>query len=248
MNTRPLAALLLVVAPLAAAAPIEKGKGKKMSIELEATTLPAVLRLVSDISKLNVVALDPGPESLKVVAKDSPWDVVLDDVVKQAGLEARREGSLVLVGRADKLAARAPLPSKAGRLTVIVRGALVGDALEMTARASGFAASASGGTPLTVTLRNLPADGIAALLLELSGGVKAERPAPATGCAMPEGKAKTIGVAVGVVTPTAIIADEKSHTFVVDKTSCVGAGKVAVKHITQAGVGLSDGSKLELAE
>jgi len=76
----------------------EKGyTGKKVSLDFKNADILDVLRLVSEISRLNIVAGDDVKGSVTVRLINVPWDEALDVVLKSKSLGKERLGSIIRV-------------------------------------------------------------------------------------------------------------------------------------------------------
>ncbi|MBI5017418.1 MAG: type IV pilus secretin PilQ [Deltaproteobacteria bacterium] len=79
--------------------------GRRLSMDFMDADIRNVLRLIGEVSGLNMVTGDDvqGKVTLRLV--DVPWDQALDVILKTKGLGQAREGNVVRIAPADKLAA-----------------------------------------------------------------------------------------------------------------------------------------------
>lgn len=80
-------------------------KGRRLSMDFMDADIRNVLRLIGEVSGLNMVTGDDvqGKVTLRLV--DVPWDQALDVILKTKNLGQVREGNVVRIAPADKLAA-----------------------------------------------------------------------------------------------------------------------------------------------
>ncbi len=77
--------------------------GKPISLDLVDADLKNVLRLIADITNMNIV-VDPdikGKVTLKV--ENVPWDQIFDMILKANGLGIEKQGNVIRVAKKDKL-------------------------------------------------------------------------------------------------------------------------------------------------
>jgi hypothetical protein len=76
--------------------------GARVTLDFKDGDLQDVLRLMADVSGLNVVA-QPGLRGQATIdVHDEPWDLVLERLLAPNGYVARRNGNVVWVGRAEE--------------------------------------------------------------------------------------------------------------------------------------------------
>lgn len=212
-----------------------KFQGKKVRVVEQGVQVGKLLQLIADISKLNVVLLDaPKTPTLDVKAEDQPWDQLLEDVVARSGLSMKREGNVVIVAAAARLAARASANFTGKRQNFFFENADVRDAAELISRASGLDLGATAGTkPVSAKLRNVPGDQAIALVLELADAKAAPRKANTEkGCAAPSTpleKVKLTATATGTAKPLAVVTDESGRGWIAELKGCVGVENAVIK-------------------
>jgi len=79
--------------------------GRLISLDLQDADIDSALRIIAEVSNLNIVAGDgvTGKVTLKLV--DVPWDQALDVILKSHGLDKVVEGNVMRVASVDKLQA-----------------------------------------------------------------------------------------------------------------------------------------------
>jgi type IV pilus secretin PilQ/predicted competence protein len=77
--------------------------GRLISLDLQDADIDSALRIIAEVSNLNIVAGDgvAGKVTLKLV--DVPWDQALDVILKSHGLDKVLEGNVMRVAPIDKL-------------------------------------------------------------------------------------------------------------------------------------------------
>jgi type IV pilus secretin PilQ/predicted competence protein len=77
--------------------------GRLISLDLQEADIDSALRIIAEVSNLNIVAGDGvnGKVTLKLV--DVPWDQALDVILKSHGLDKVVEGNVMRVASIDKL-------------------------------------------------------------------------------------------------------------------------------------------------
>lgn len=77
--------------------------GRLISLDLQEADIDSALRIIAEVSNLNIVAGDgvTGKVTLKLV--DVPWDQALDVILKSHGLDKVLEGNVMRVAPIDKL-------------------------------------------------------------------------------------------------------------------------------------------------
>ncbi len=80
-----------------------KYTGARITIDLQNTDIRELLRILADTGKLNLV-IDPDVQgNIGVRFTDTPWDQVLDVVLKNAGLGKEIQNGVLRVAKVDKL-------------------------------------------------------------------------------------------------------------------------------------------------
>jgi len=71
--------------------------GEKMSLNFQSIELRALLQVIADFTRLNIIASDAVTGAVTVRLKDVPWDQALDIVLQSKGLSSRRKGNVIWV-------------------------------------------------------------------------------------------------------------------------------------------------------
>ncbi len=84
--------------------------GKRIDLDMMDANVSDVLRLLAEISNLNIVASDEVKGTISLRLKNVPWDQAFDIILKSKGLDSIREGNVIRVApiarvRAEKEAA-----------------------------------------------------------------------------------------------------------------------------------------------
>ncbi len=79
--------------------------GQRVSLDLKDADVLNVLRLLADVSKLNIVATDDVQGKVTLRLFDVPWDQALDIVLQVLGLESLEEGNVVRISTVKRLTA-----------------------------------------------------------------------------------------------------------------------------------------------
>lgn len=80
-----------------------KYTGRLISLDLQDTDIDNALRIIAEVSNLNIIASDDvtGKVTLRLI--DVPWDQALDVILKTNGLDKVQEGSVVRIAPVEKL-------------------------------------------------------------------------------------------------------------------------------------------------
>ena len=81
--------------------------GRRLSMDFVDADIRNVLRLIGEVSGLNIVAGDDVQGKVTVRLVDVPWDQALDVILKTRGLDKVREGNVIRVAPAERLAQEA---------------------------------------------------------------------------------------------------------------------------------------------
>ncbi len=82
-----------------------KYTGKKISLDLQNADIHNVLRIIADVSGLNIVTSDDVKGRVTLRLKNVPWDQVLDVVLASKDLGKMQIGNVVRIAPADKIKA-----------------------------------------------------------------------------------------------------------------------------------------------
>lgn len=77
--------------------------GKLISLDLQDTDIDNALRIIAEVSNLNIVASEEVVGKVTLRLTDVPWDQALDVILKSHGLDSVQEGNVVRIAPIDKL-------------------------------------------------------------------------------------------------------------------------------------------------
>ena len=81
----------------AATGVVPQGKGQRISLELKNTDILDVLRLIADVSKLNIITSDDVGGTVTVRLLNVPWQQALEIILRSKGLGQERQGNIIRV-------------------------------------------------------------------------------------------------------------------------------------------------------
>lgn len=79
--------------------------GKKIDLDMMDANVSDVLRLLAEISNLNIVASDDVKGTISLRLKNVPWDQAFDIILKSKGLDSIHEGNVIRVAPAARIRA-----------------------------------------------------------------------------------------------------------------------------------------------
>ena len=79
--------------------------GRLISLDLQDTDIDNALRIIAEVSNLNIIASDDVTGKVTLRLQDVPWDQALDVILKTNGLDMVREGNVVRIAPLEKLRA-----------------------------------------------------------------------------------------------------------------------------------------------
>ncbi len=79
--------------------------GRRITIELRDVDIHNVLRLITEVSRKNLVVADDVSGRVTLRLRNVPWDQALDLVLRAKGLDKEEEGNIIRVAPAERLAA-----------------------------------------------------------------------------------------------------------------------------------------------
>ena len=80
-----------------------KYTGRLISLDLQDTDIDNALRIIAEVSNLNIVASDDVAGKVTLRLTDVPWDQALDVILKTNGLDKVIEGNVMRIAPVDKL-------------------------------------------------------------------------------------------------------------------------------------------------
>ncbi|HXH54741.1 MAG TPA: type IV pilus secretin PilQ [Gammaproteobacteria bacterium] len=83
-----------------------KYAGDKISLNFQDIEIRAILQIIADFSKFNIIASDSVKGNITLRLQNVPWDQALDIILKSEGLDKRQYGNVMLVGPAAEIASK----------------------------------------------------------------------------------------------------------------------------------------------
>ncbi|HPI92592.1 MAG TPA: type IV pilus secretin PilQ [Deltaproteobacteria bacterium] len=80
-----------------------KYKGERITLDFQNADIHNILRIIADVSGLNIVTSDEVKGSVTIRLKDVPWDQALDVVLESKDLDKMAIGNVVRIAPADKI-------------------------------------------------------------------------------------------------------------------------------------------------
>jgi len=77
--------------------------GRLISLDLQDTDIDNALRIIAEVSNLNIIASEEVSGKVTLRLNDVPWDQALDVILKTNGLDKVQEGSVVRIAPFEKL-------------------------------------------------------------------------------------------------------------------------------------------------
>ncbi|MDP8224696.1 MAG: type IV pilus secretin PilQ [Candidatus Lernaella stagnicola] len=77
--------------------------GKKISMDFQDADIKSILRIISDVSGLNIVAGDDVQGKITIKLNNVPWDQALDIILRTKKLAIEREGNIIRVAPTQTL-------------------------------------------------------------------------------------------------------------------------------------------------
>jgi type IV pilus assembly protein PilQ len=77
--------------------------GRRITIDLKDADILNVLRLIAEVSKLNIIASDEVRGAVTIKLRNVPWDQALDIILKVKGLGMEKNGNIIRVAPASVL-------------------------------------------------------------------------------------------------------------------------------------------------
>ena len=99
------AALLLIIAlPFTAVADsTHPSSSKRISLDLQNASIHSALRIIAEVSDLNIVVHPEVHGEITLHLKNVPWDQALRLILRSKGLYQVREGNVMIVAPLDKV-------------------------------------------------------------------------------------------------------------------------------------------------
>lgn len=71
--------------------------GRRIDLDFKDADIGNILKLISDVGQVNIVAADDVKGTITIKLRDVPWDQALDVILRAKGLGMQREGNLIRV-------------------------------------------------------------------------------------------------------------------------------------------------------
>lgn len=84
-------------------------QGEKLSLNFQNVDVRRLLQVIGEFTGLNMVVSDSVGGSITLILKDVPWDQALDIILKQKGLDMRKNGNVILIAPREELATKEKL-------------------------------------------------------------------------------------------------------------------------------------------
>ena len=85
------------------ARPMKEYAGKKIDLDMMDANVSDVLRLLAEVSNLNIIASDDVKGTISLRLKNVPWDQAFDIILRAKELDSIREGNVVRVAPASRI-------------------------------------------------------------------------------------------------------------------------------------------------
>ncbi len=85
--------------------PEKKYTGKRINLDMVDAEITDILRLLAEVSDLNIIASDDVKGTITLRLKDVPWDQAFDIILKTKGLDKVQEGNVIRVAPQEKIMA-----------------------------------------------------------------------------------------------------------------------------------------------
>lgn len=77
--------------------------GKKVNLDMMDANIADVLRLLAEVSSMNIIASDDVKGTISLRLKNVPWDQAFDIIMKSKGLDSVQEGNVIRVAPAQRI-------------------------------------------------------------------------------------------------------------------------------------------------
>lgn len=94
-------------------------KGRRISLDLKDADILNILRLLADVSKINIVAADDVKGNITIKLRNVPWDQALDIILKSKQLDKVRNGNIIRVAPLSVLVNEAELRAEQRKAKVL---------------------------------------------------------------------------------------------------------------------------------
>jgi len=84
-------------------------QGEKLSLNFQNVDVRRLLQVIGEFTGMNMVVSDSVGGSITLILKDVPWDQALDIIMKQKGLDMRKNGNVILIAPREEIATKEKL-------------------------------------------------------------------------------------------------------------------------------------------
>jgi type IV pilus assembly protein PilQ len=84
-------------------------QGEKLSLNFQNVDVRRLLQVIGEFTGMNMVVSDSVSGSITLILKDVPWDQALDIIMKQKGLDMRKNGNVILIAPREEIATKEKL-------------------------------------------------------------------------------------------------------------------------------------------
>ncbi len=83
--------------------PVKAYTGRKLSLDFKDADIKNILRLIAEVSNLNIIVADEATGKITMRLVDVPWDQALDIILQSKNLDKRQVGNVVRIAPVDVL-------------------------------------------------------------------------------------------------------------------------------------------------
>ena len=84
---------------------VDEYEGKKISLDFQGANIHNILRIIADVSGLNIITSENVKGKVSMKLKDVPWDLALDLILNNNQLGMVRKGNIIRIGTLTELSA-----------------------------------------------------------------------------------------------------------------------------------------------
>ena len=84
-------------------------QGEKLSLNFQNVEVRRLLQVIGEFTGMNMVVSDSVGGAITLILKDVPWDQALDIILKQKGLDMRKNGNVILIAPREEIATKEKL-------------------------------------------------------------------------------------------------------------------------------------------
>lgn len=84
-------------------------QGEKLSLNFQNVEVRRLLQVIGEFTGMNIVVSDSVGGSITLILKDVPWDQALDIILRQKGLDMRKNGNVILIAPREEIATKEKL-------------------------------------------------------------------------------------------------------------------------------------------